>query len=36
MTEKGASFEKFVESPYYSEPELCGDAVKISFSKYIP
>jgi len=25
-------FEKFVDSPYYSESELCGGAVKVSFS----
>jgi hypothetical protein len=29
-------FEKFVDSPYYSESELCGGAVKVSFSKYLP
>jgi hypothetical protein len=29
-------FEKFVDSPYYSEPELCGGAVTASFSKYLP
>jgi hypothetical protein len=29
-------FEKFVDSPYYSESELCGDAVTVSFSKYLP
>jgi hypothetical protein len=27
-------FEKFVNSPYYSESELCGGAVTVSFSKY--
>jgi hypothetical protein len=26
-------FEKFVDLPYYSESELCGGAVKVSFSK---
>jgi hypothetical protein len=26
-------FEKFVDSPYYSESELCGGAVTVSFSK---
>jgi hypothetical protein len=29
-------FEKFVDSPYYSESELCGDVVTVSFSKYLP
>jgi hypothetical protein len=29
-------FEKFVDSPYYSELELCGGAVTVSFSKYLP
>jgi len=28
-------FEKFVDSPYYSESELCGDAVAVSLSKYL-
>jgi hypothetical protein len=28
-------FEKFVDSPYYSESELCGGAVTVSFSKYL-
>jgi hypothetical protein len=27
---------KFVDSPYYSESELCGGAVTASFSKYFP
>jgi hypothetical protein len=30
------SFEKFVDSPYYSEPEFFGGAVTVSFSKYLP
>jgi hypothetical protein len=30
------SFEKYVDSPYYSELELCGGAVTVSFSKYLP
>jgi hypothetical protein len=30
------AFEKFVDSPYYSESELCGSAVTVSFSKYLP
>jgi hypothetical protein len=29
-------FENFVHSPYYSELEICGGAVTISFSKYLP
>jgi hypothetical protein len=29
-------FEKFVDSPYYSESELYGGAVTVSFSKYLP
>jgi hypothetical protein len=29
-------FEKFVDSSYYSESELCGGAVTVSFSKYLP
>jgi hypothetical protein len=28
-------FAKFVNSPYYSESELCGGAVTVSFSKYL-
>jgi hypothetical protein len=28
-------FAKFVDSPYYSESELCGGAVTDSFSKYL-
>jgi hypothetical protein len=27
---------KFVDSPYYSESELCGGAMTASFSKYLP
>jgi hypothetical protein len=30
------AFEKFVDSPYDSESELCGGAVTVSFSKYLP
>jgi len=26
-------FEKYVDSPYYSESELCGGTVMVSFSK---
>jgi hypothetical protein len=29
-------FEKFVDSPYYFESELCGGAVTVCFSKCIP
>jgi hypothetical protein len=29
-------FAKFVDSPYYSKLELCGGAVTVSFSKYLP
>jgi hypothetical protein len=29
-------FAKFAYSPYYSESELCGGAVTVSFSKYLP
>jgi hypothetical protein len=29
-------FAKFVDSPYYSESELCGGKVTVSFSKYLP
>jgi hypothetical protein len=29
-------FEKFVDSRYYSEFELCGGAVTVSFSKHFP
>jgi hypothetical protein len=29
-------FAKFVHSPYYSESELCGGAVTVSFLKYLP
>jgi hypothetical protein len=29
-------FAKFVDSPYYYKPELCGGAVTVSFSKYLP
>jgi hypothetical protein len=30
------SFEKFVDSTYYSESELYGGAVTVSLSKYLP
>jgi hypothetical protein len=29
-------FERFVDSRYYYESTLCGDAVTVSFSKYLP
>jgi hypothetical protein len=29
-------FEKFVNSPYFSESELRGGAVTVSFSEYLP
>jgi hypothetical protein len=29
-------FENFVDSPCYSETGLCGGAVTVSFSKYLP
>jgi hypothetical protein len=29
-------FAKLVDSPYYSESDLCGGAVTVSFSKYLP
>jgi hypothetical protein len=29
-------FMKFMDSPYYSELELCGGVVMVSFSKYLP
>jgi hypothetical protein len=29
-------FEKFVDSPSYSESELCGGAMTFSFLKYLP
>jgi hypothetical protein len=29
-------FAKLVDSPHYSESELCGGAVTVSFSKYLP
>jgi hypothetical protein len=29
-------FSKFVDSPYYSESELCGGAVTVCFPKHLP
>jgi hypothetical protein len=31
-----STFEKFVDSLYYSESELRGGAVRVSFTKYLP
>jgi hypothetical protein len=31
MAEQRGPFEKFVDSPYYSESEICGGAVTVSF-----
>jgi hypothetical protein len=28
--------EKFMDSPYYLESEICGGAVTVSFLKYLP
>jgi hypothetical protein len=36
MAEQRRPFEKFVDSPYYSESELCGGAVTVFLSKYFP
>jgi hypothetical protein len=36
MAEQREPFEKFVDSSYYSESELCGDAVTVSLSKHLP
>jgi hypothetical protein len=36
MAEQRGPFQKFVDSPYYSESELYGGAVTVSFSKYFP
>jgi hypothetical protein len=30
------TYEKFVDSPYYSELELCGGVVMVSFFNYVP
>jgi hypothetical protein len=35
MLDTRRPFEKFVDSPYYTELELCGGAVMVSFSKYL-
>jgi hypothetical protein len=34
MAEQRGPFEKFVDSPYYSE-SVCGGVVMVSFSKYL-
>jgi hypothetical protein len=36
MEQLRVPFEKFVDSSYYSESELCGGAVTVSFSMYLP
>jgi hypothetical protein len=36
MEDLRGPFEKFVDSPYYSESELRGGAVTVSFPKYFP
>jgi len=36
MAGQRGPFEKFMDSPYYSESELCGSAVTVSFPKYLP
>jgi hypothetical protein len=36
MAEQRGHLEKFVDSPYYSESELCGGVVKVSFFEVPP
>jgi hypothetical protein len=36
MAVKRRPFEKFVDSPYYSESELCGGAVTVQFFEVPP
>jgi hypothetical protein len=36
MAEQRGLFEKFVDSPYYSESELREGAATVSFSMYLP
>jgi hypothetical protein len=36
MAEQRGPFEKFLDSPYYSESEICGGTVTVSFSNYLP
>jgi hypothetical protein len=36
MTFTQGLFAKFIDSPHYYNSELCGGAVKVSFSKYLP
>jgi hypothetical protein len=36
MAEQRRPFEKFVNSPYYSESELCGGVVTVSFFEAPP
>jgi hypothetical protein len=35
LTDLQGPFAKFMDSPYYSESELCGGAMMVSFSKYL-
>jgi hypothetical protein len=35
MEEQRGEFENFMDSPYYSESELCVGVVTVSFSKYL-
>jgi hypothetical protein len=36
MAEQRGPIENFVQSPYYSESELCGGMMTVSFPKYLP
>jgi len=36
MAEQRGPFEKFVDSPYYSESELCEGSMTLFFSEYLP
>jgi hypothetical protein len=36
MAEQLGPLERFVDSTYCFESEVCGGAVKVSFSKYLP
>jgi hypothetical protein len=36
MAEQQGLFEKFMDSPYYSKSELCGDVVTVSFFEAPP
>jgi hypothetical protein len=35
MAEERGTFEKFVDSTFHSESELCGGVVTVSCSKYL-